>query len=191
MNDNLLRAALKRKLNARYSNDPETVIIDELGLRHGAARVDVVVINDALHGYELKSDKDTLERLPHQSSVFSSILDRITLVVGLRHAEEARNIVPEWWGVQLAEKGPRGGIRFSCIRRARKNPSPDTLATAKLLWRDEALDLLHRLDTARGYRFKPRAAIYARLTEVAQHDLIRAEVRHRLRSRIGWRSDAR
>lgn len=189
MNDNQLRAALKRKLNARYSNDPETVIIDELGLRHGAARVDVVVVNGALHGFELKSDRDTLERLPRQSSVFSSVLDRITLVVGLRHAEEAISMVPEWWGVQLAEVGPRGGIRFSCTRRARNNPTPDALAIAKLLWRDEALGLLRHLDAARGFDSKPRAAIYARLAEVAQLEVIRAGVRYRLRNRTDWRSD--
>src|SRR5918997_712598 len=131
MNDNQLRVALKRKLNARYLNDPETRIIDELGIRHGTARVDIAVVNGALHGFELKSDRDTLNRLPHQSSIYSSVLDRVTLVVGRRHIEKAMPLVPEWWGVHLAHIGPRGGVRFSCVRRARNNPAPDPVASSR------------------------------------------------------------
>jgi hypothetical protein len=188
LNDRHLRTALRRKLLSRYSDDPGTLILEELGLRHGAARVDVVVINGSLHGFELKSDTDTLRRLPRQANIFSSVLDRITLIVGHRHADEAIRIVPEWWGVQLAEIGARGAVRFSTIRRTRNNPAPDALAIAKLLWRDEALDLLRRLDAAVGFRSKARAAIYARLAEVADLELIQSTVCHHLRNRKDWRS---
>jgi hypothetical protein len=185
--DSDLREALKRRLFARYRDASETLVLEELGLRHGAARVDVVVVNYVLHGYELKSDSDTLKLLPRQARIYSSVLDRVTLIVGPRHAKEAVNMVPEWWGVQLAEMGTRRGVRFSSVRRARNNPRPEALAIAKLLWRDEALDLLHHLGAAEGFRSKPRAAIYARLAETAQLDVIRAWVRHRLRNRTGWR----
>jgi hypothetical protein len=188
MKDSHLRTALIRMLIRRYSDDPDTHILEELGLRHGAARIDVAVVNGALHGYELKSDSDSLGRLPRQALIYSSVLDRVTLVVGHRLAEEAMNIVPEWWGVQLAKMGPRGGVYFSSVRRARNNPSPQALAVAKLLWRDEALDLLRHLGAAEGFRSKPRAAIYTRLAEVAQLEAIRARVRYQLRSRTGWRS---
>ena len=36
MNDSQLRSAVKRKVLARYVKDPDTRIVDELGLRHGA-----------------------------------------------------------------------------------------------------------------------------------------------------------
>lgn len=189
MRDSDLRTALLRKLDRRHLHDPDTLILQELGLRHGAARVDIAVVNGCLHGYELKSDKDSLGRLARQERIYSSVLDRVTLIAGHRHLEEAMNLVPAWWGVQVAEMGPRGGVLFSLVRRARNNPSQDILAVAKLLWREEALELLHQVGVRRGFVSKPRAAIYARLAEVARPEEIRSRVRDRLRGRTGWRSD--
>ncbi len=188
MKDCHIRAALKHKLQSRYAKDPFTLIVDELGLRHGVARVDVAVINGVIHGYELKSDCDTLNRLPSQVKVYNSVLDRITLVVGKRHLQEGTKIVPEWWGIKLVERGVRGGMRFTEIRRPRSNPFQDILAVCKLLWREEALTLLEELGEAEGVRSKPRAAIYARLAGIGDPDLIRYRVRHQLRSRTHWRS---
>jgi hypothetical protein len=65
--DNLIRSALECDLRAQFQSDPETIILDELGLRHGAARVDIVVVNGNLIGFELKSDRDDLRRLPKQA----------------------------------------------------------------------------------------------------------------------------
>jgi hypothetical protein len=103
MKDIHIRTALKSKLLSHYAKDPSTLIVDELGLRHGAARVDVAVINGVIHGFELKSDCDTLKRLPSQIKVYNSVLDRITLVVGNRHLKDSINLVPKWWGI----KGPK------------------------------------------------------------------------------------
>ena len=189
MKDSHLRGALIRRLATRHFNDPETFILEELGLRHGAARIDIAVVNGILHGYELKSNSDSLGRLPRQAAVYSSVLDRVTLVVGDRHVDIAMEMVPRWWGVQLAEMGPRGGVSFSSIRRARSNPSPEILAVAKLLWREEALHLLCQLGAAEGFRSKPRAAIYARLAEIASLEQIQSRVRYQLRNRRDWRSD--
>ncbi len=64
MNDYNIRNELKRRLAARYAEDSDTIILDELRLRHGAARIDVALVNGIIHGFELKSEKDTLKRLP-------------------------------------------------------------------------------------------------------------------------------
>ena len=191
MNDYQIRTAFRRKLFVHYLRNSETLILDELGLRHGAARIDIVVVNGILHGFELKSDCDTLKRLPDQVNIYNSVLDRITLVVGHRHVYKAMHIVPEWWGVKLAEMGPRGAIHFSDVRRPRNNPSPDILSIAKLLWREEAINLLDEIGAVDGFRSKPRAAIYARLAQVAHIDLVRTRVCRQFRCRTNWRSDER
>jgi hypothetical protein len=188
MKDCHIRTALKSKLLSRYAKDPSTLIVDELGLRHGAARIDVAVINGVIHGFELKSDCDTLNRLPSQVKIYNSVLDRITLVVGNRHLEKGISLVPDWWGIKLAEPCARGAIRFTEIRRPQGNPFQDIIAVCKLLWREEALTLLEELDRAEGVRRKPRAMIYAKLAEAGDPDLIRSRVRHQLRSRTHWRS---
>ena len=188
MKDCHLRIALKRKLSLKYDKDPATRIVDELALGHGAARIDVAVVNGIIHGYELKSDHDTLKRLPDQAKIYNSVLDRVSLIVGERHIKKALTIIPDWWGVKLARMGPYGAIYFSQIRKPQDNPSQEILAVSELLWREEALILLEEVGKAEGVRSKPRAKIYERLVEVADPDLIRFRVRHHLRTRTNWRS---
>lgn len=125
MNDPEVRHALKRTVLSRYVRDPQSLVLDELGLRHGAARVDLAVVNGMIHGFEIKADRDTLYRLPSQASIYSSVLDRVTLVASSRHMKPALGLVPDWWGVIRIIAGPRGGIRFKSERRPRDNPRPD------------------------------------------------------------------
>lgn len=188
MNDYQIRTELRRLLDKRFSGDPETRILNELGLRHGAARIDIAVINGSLDGYEIKSDLDTLRRLPNQMRIYNSVLDRVTLVATPRHVDSAMLIIPEWWGVKLADASKRN-IHFSDVRMPGSNPAPDPIAIAKLLWRDEALGILREVGAAAGFTSKPRRIIYKRLAEALDLWSLRQRVRQQLRDRKGWRSD--
>jgi hypothetical protein len=191
MRDGQIRAALKSELFAYYSGDADTIIIDELGLRHGASRIDLVVVNGNLHGFELKSDRDTLERLPSQAKIYNSVFDFVSLVVGNRHFAQAFELVPDWWGIKRAEVQADGRVYLSELRPPNSNPSADPLAIAKLLWREEALAFLEELGQAKGLYSKPRAAIYARLVAVAGVEQIRSRVRRQLKDRTDWRPAGR
>lgn len=166
-------------------------MLEEFGLHHGISRVDIAVVNGRLLGYEIKSDRDTLARLPDQIRVYGAVLDKVTLVVGWRHVVAAMRLVPAWWGVSLVERGPRGGIRFSPLRVPEQNPTPDPQVLVSLLWRDEALALLEELGCAAGVRSKTKAAIYSRLMEsVSDYGTLRTHVCTALKSRSNWRSAA-
>ena len=154
------------------------MLFRSVGIRHGAARVDFLVVNGLLHGFELKSDRDNLSRLENQIQIFSSTLDRVTLVVGYRLVDKALRMVPEWWGVKLANLGKRGAIHFRDARTPKNNPCVEKEAVVKLLWQDQALQVLEELGADVGVRSKTRKEIYARLAECADLDLIRAKVRH-------------
>lgn len=190
MNEFQLRSAVKRKIFARYENDPNTRILDELGLRHGAGRIDIALVNGIIHGFELKSDADNLKRLPHQIQIYNSVLDKVTLVVGSRHAKEAARMLPAWWGIKVAAIGPRGGFDFDDLRRATKNPEQDLVSVCRLLWRNEALTLLDELGHAKSLRHKPRSLIYSHLARVADLETVCARVCRQLKFRIDWRSDS-
>ena len=183
MNDSKIRAAIYQKLFRHYAKNANILILEEVGLRHGAARVDLLIVKDHLHGYELKSDKDSLSRLWNQIPIYSSVLDRVTLVVGYRLADKAMRMVPEWWGVKLARLGKRGGIHFHDARSPKNNPGLERTAVVKLLWRNQALEVLSELGVQTGFRSKTRKEIYSRLAESADLDLIRMKVRHYLRQR--------
>jgi hypothetical protein len=53
--DRDVREALHRKVLKEHHGDADTLVLDELGLRHGTCRVDIAVVNGYLHGYEIKS----------------------------------------------------------------------------------------------------------------------------------------
>jgi len=189
MNDLDIRKVLKSELLDKHGNDSETMILEELGLKHGRTRIDLVVINDRLHGYEIKSDRDSLKRLTEQINIYSSIMDRVTLVVGYRHAYNALKMVPEWWGVRLAEKDEESGaVLLSDARLPTDNPSVDINAIASLLWRDEAIGILEEIGASKGIRSKTRTDVYGRLVQVIEPRHLCAIVRHQLKSRKDWRS---
>jgi len=191
MNDLDIRKVLKSELLDKYGNDPETIILEELGLKHGRTRIDLVVINDRFYGYEIKSDRDSLKRLPEQINIYGSIMDRVTLVVGYRHAYNAFKMIPEWWGVRLAEKDEESGAVFlSDARLPTDNPRVDINAIVSLLWRDEALDILEEIGKSKGVRSKTRADIYSRLVQVIEPRHLCAMVRRQLKSRKDWLSGA-
>jgi len=189
MNDAQIRAATKNALLVQHMGDAETVIFEELGVQHGLARIDLAVVNGELHGFELKSARDTLARLPEQAESYGRLFDRVTLVVEERHVRGAVDLVPDWWGVRVACQ-ESGKLRFCDLRHAVKNPSPDPAAIVALLWREEALHFLEELGIAGGVRWKCRAEIYSRIVTKTDIDVLCHRVRTCLRKRLNWRSAA-
>ena len=187
MRDIDVRNALKREVLKQHEHDTDTLVLHELGLRHGAARVDVAVVNGSLHGYEIKSDSDTLDRLPMQIATYGLVLDKATLVVGERHAENAIALLPTWWGIKIAKEGPRGGISLREEKRVRMNPSVDPIAVAELLWRSEVTDILRELGFIEKELRKPRAHLYRELASSMDVNELRDKTRSVLKRRANWR----
>jgi hypothetical protein len=177
-------------MRRRHEAEAGTLILDELGLCQGAARVDLAVINGSLHGYEIKSECDTLERLPDQRYVYGRTLDFVTIVTSAKHAPKIRESVPRWWGIWAANPST-AGIELREVRRPRPNPAVDARAVAELLWRDEALEELESRALAHGLRGKPRRELWARLAAAMPLDELCAIVRDRLKQRQQWRVAAR
>lgn len=187
-NDTIIRKALLEQLSKEYAANPEYRVIPELGLWHGAARIDVAVVNGVLHGFEIKSDRDTLARLPEQREAYNSVFDQVTIVVGSRHFIEAFKMIPEWWGVQIAHVGKDGSVFFNQIRESRSNPMQDDISIARLLRRREALDLLESVGMANGFHSKSRDTIYAKVVETVELETLKSYVRNVLQgSRQDWR----
>ncbi|MGO9604801.1 MAG: sce7726 family protein [Candidatus Binataceae bacterium] len=184
-----MREAVKEMLAAQYSSDPATKIVEEMGVWAGSVRIDLAVINGELSGYELKSDRDTLERLPTQADLYSRVFDRVTLVVGKRHADKAVKIPPDWWGITIAE-GSEGRVTLAEFRRPGVNPAPDPLLVAKLVWRAEAIEILASYGLAKGWRSKGADEIHERLATALDFPGLASEVRKVLKQRGGWLREA-
>ncbi len=188
--DKDLRPGLRDRLLEGHEDDPETVLIEELGLCKGRVRVDIAVVNGSLHGYEIKSDRDSLRRLKAQAEVYSRVMDHVTLVVGDRHLSEARKLVPDWWGI-LRFEATGGKPRFKSFRRAKRNPRLDTRALVELLWLEDAIDLLERHGAAKGLTGKPRREVWNRVCEVLGVQQVAEAVRSSLKARTRQQSSLR
>lgn len=190
MRDRDVRERVWRWLELAHADDADTLMLDELGILNGATRIDIAVINGQMEGYELKSERDTLDRLPAQRDLYNRVLDRISLVVAENHRHAAEKIIPEWWGLAVASNC-QGGVQVTLERPPEMNPELDAATLASLLWRDEALSVLDRYGAARGVRSKCREVLYERLAVALDLDMVRAEVRAALKARAGWRVDRR
>lgn len=187
-NDLIIRSALKEVLKEHHAQDKESRVIEELGVRHGSVRIDIAVVNGIMHGYEIKSDRDTLERLPEQMIEFNAVFDRITLVVGKQHLYRAIHIVPDWWGITIAKVDTKGQVVFYTIREPEDNNQQEKVSIARLLWREEALRILEEHNQADGVRSKPREYIYKKLADVLEADILKERVRKTLLiPREDWR----
>lgn len=187
LRDQDIRTALHARLEAQHKGDPTTRVVDELGILTGDCRIDVAVINGRLEGFEIKSERDTLDRLPRQAEAYGRVFDRVTLVCGERHLERIRQCVPGWWGIAVAQAADNN-VRIVGKRPARANPSVEPVAVVQLLWRDETLAALEALGRADGLRSKPRRILWAALAGSLPQTKLRALVRDQLRTREGWRA---
>lgn len=187
MLDRDIRNSLKKERFKEHFDDPDTIIVDELGLRHGVSRVDIAVVNGFLHGYEIKSNSDTLFRLSNQVSIYSKVLDYATIVVGEKHTSKVKDQIPEWWGIQVVCSSESGKIEFKDERIYENNPEIDPIALAELLWRPEVVEILKARNVPGKTLRKPRAYLYRFLSEMVTLKELRDLVRQQLKLREGWR----
>lgn len=188
MKDIDIRRALFAGALKQHQSEPDTRVVEELGLNHGEARIDVAVVNGVIHGFEIKSQKDTLERLPAQLPIYSASLDYVTLVVHESHVKKACELIPKWWGVQVV-KGTAEAVTFHQRRSSKPNPSVDPICLLRLLWKEEALHILEESGITRGYKSKSKDVIYMKILDELSPTAIGLKVRQALKSRENWRTD--
>lgn len=186
LRDQDVREVLLERLSSVYKDEPETRIINELGIDFGASRVDVAVVNGILHGYEIKSESDTLKRLPKQMEYYNRLFERLTIVVDEKYYDEVRDSVPNWWGITLVTN-KNGEIKLINKRKGRRQTSQDKELLLKLLWKDE----LEKLIDVLGYPKKLKKLRKQKLLELFLRDnntkVIKEFVYHSLKTREHWR----
>lgn len=182
MRDIDVRRAVKSHLVAAHAGEIDTRIVEEMGVWSGSVRIDIAVVNGSLSGYELKSERDTLERLPRQVRLYGHVFDFLYLVVGKRHVEKAKAMIPDWWGVQIAIAGS-AGVELLPHRDASLNPTPSPYLIAELLSKFEALNVLESFDMAKGWRSKKIRQIHQRLAAELPLNELKDQVRSVLKER--------
>ncbi|GAA4376112.1 sce7726 family protein [Hymenobacter koreensis] len=129
MNDPDIRALLYPLLQSG-------VYVDELPT--GTTRADVVHITPAfMHGYEVKGDGDTLQRVGSQLPCYARAYDFVTFVVTEKHLAKLLPQLPEWVGVLVATEQELREHRPACY-----NATVERAAVAGLLRLEEVKQFL-------------------------------------------------
>ncbi len=163
------------------------MIVHELGLAHAKSRIDVAAINGTIHGFEIKSAQDNLERLPSQLKIYVQALQKLTLVVASRHLKVVEKLAPVWCGIIDVSTGPRGGIRLQTIRKGTRNPTLDLFVLAHLLWKNEVQDALACRGASEAELRAPRAVLYRQLVAVASERELTETIKFAMMRRRAWR----
>lgn len=172
---------------ADYTSEEDTVIINEMDVCAGLARADVAVVNGKIHGYEIKSSQDNLERLPFQANFYNRVFNTMTIVASEHHIEKIEKIVPEWWSIcSVAEKN--GHLCIEDTRKGDLNKWIDYDRVAMLLWKDEMIDLLALAGITRGLKSKTREQLSILIGDKVDPLVIDDYVRNRLKFRSDWKA---
>lgn len=112
MNELEIKNYLIKKLNGAG-----ILSLGEVNLIGGLARVDMLAIQNGVHGFEIKGDNDSLSRLPRQIATYAKVFNTVTVVCTDKHLEGVFESVPEWFGVM--SYGKQG---LTTLRTASVNP---------------------------------------------------------------------
>jgi hypothetical protein len=172
MNDPEIRALL-------YPLLTEGVYVDELPT--GTTRADVVHITPAfMHGYEVKGDGDTLQRVANQLRCYGEVYDFVTFVVTEKHLLKLLPLLPEWVGVLVA-----AGPELRVHRAAAYNATVERAPLAGLLLLEEVKQYLLALGLSGVSTLRRREVMnFLRTTQLVPLSGLAHFVRERLIARL-------
>jgi len=188
LDDKKIRSTLLEYINSNNSTHNNTVIIEELDLCQGEARIDLAIINGVAKGIEIKSDKDTLDRLEYQTPIYNKIFDYIEIVVGKTHQSTIFEKVPSWWGISIVEYDDNiNTLIYKPIRHALQNRMKEPMCVIQFLWKSEALSILNKRTYSTSFKNKSRHEIWKKIIDVYEDNEIYDLVYDCLKTRQNWR----
>lgn len=185
MLDRDIRSLLRQGYLKQYLDDTEARVISEMALSGHQVRIDIGVINGQLVGYEIKSDHDTLRRLPDQLRIYTQIFDKLTIICGRSHLEKIKKMAPDYCGVLVAEQRD-GQPHLHVERSPQQSPEQSGFYLASLLWNEEARMLLSK-HGIKGVSRMRRHELWRRIEKEFDVDYIGDQVRTILKARKDWR----
>jgi len=188
MRDFDVRKLLRVTYLEQYLKDTDSLVMEEVAVHKGSSRIDIAVFNGSIHGYEIKSDLDTLERLPTQITHYSKVFDYITVICGSKHTEKVDKLLPDYYGIiEVKEKIKQLGC--TVLRKPIINPERDCKAILDLLWKEELSQILELLNITKGLKNKTKAKQIEVIGPMLDADLASKYVRELIKLRGDWRVD--
>lgn len=180
-----LRNLTKDLINKDFSTKSNRVV-EELGISLGNSRIDIALINQNLTGFEIKSDFDTLKRLPSQIHYYQKYFDRLYLITTSQHLDHAIRIAPTGWGIYIVQEKKETQY-LKKIRTAKLNKLIERESLVQLLWKDETISILQEKGL-KNLKGKNKFELYSVLSGLFSTKEIKKIVLAVLRNRTMWRA---
>lgn len=185
LRDKDIRRALTTSIDHTY-RDCEYLLVPEVDILHELpGRVDVLLVTGhQICGIEIKSDVDTVQRLPRQISIYEAALERGTLIAGARHLRAVESLLPPWWEIWVAQRCNET-VALDTYRPGRTNPDLSLHAVATFMPR-EALVRHLRTQGVRGYSRLSTYELRERVVDMHSRTNFLALARWVMRTRGDW-----
>jgi hypothetical protein len=165
LNDQQIRDALKSHL-LRCSEIP-TLIIDELAVHNGNAKADLVAFYEYPHCFEIKSDRDTLCRLPRQVTYYDFTFKKNNLVTTSKFLSKSIEVLPAHWGIWLAKVNNKNELTIKCFRKAKINKGWVPEKALLTLWKSELIKLDSMVTDVGAAQSSSRAVLASKIGKEA------------------------
>lgn len=189
MRDQTIRQAFHNTILKSAHEDADTFVVDELGLKNGEVRADIAVLNGKLIGYEIKTENDTLNRLPSQIEAYNDVFEKAFIIVSKNHLKKAIEKIPSWWGIYLINENSENQYSFVYHRKGKINKKLNAYSLAQLLWKIEAIEVAN-LHLRHNIKSKiTKHEIYEVISGTCSSKKLSKIVIHYLKHRENWRTD--
>ncbi len=186
MNDFQIRKAIKEHELIKHIEDSDTKIIDEMGLNLGGSIIDIAVVNGTMLGYEIKSDRDTLNRLGGQVEQYNKVFDYLNIVTSKKYASVIGDFIPEWWGI-IEVEDLKDEILIHQRRIPTINEEISSYSLLQLLWKEELVEIIDKFIPNKSMKYKPKKNIWTYISENLDQTTLKDLVRYYLKKRTNWK----
>lgn len=134
------RSAITQKLLLGRHSLRTAAVVHEM--RAGSSKADVVVLNGTSTAYEIKSERDSLARLPSQLASYRRVFASVNVVTSSRQSREILSVIPDDVGLLvLSDTYTIQVVRQAPVLPQRTSP----LEILRALRAGEAAAILHGL----------------------------------------------
>lgn len=184
-----IRDSLRLWIAGNTNMQDSDIFINELGFYNkipdrtvdNAFRADLVLATDALVGFEIKSEKDSLKRWEAQKIAYTNVFDEVWLCAHHKHLDKAIATTPDHIGlIAVNNSNALEVVRRSVVGHGMNN----AYDLSSMLWRDE----LDELAALHGIKWKSRTT-KRQAREIVMTELAIDDVRRFLIKRLKIRKN--
>ncbi len=129
--------------------------------RVGACKADLAILNGTSTVYEIKSERDNLDRLPNQIATYSKVFAKVNIITGECHLDAIRALVPEEVGILVLNSR----FKISTLREGLNCPDAiDPCMVFDSIHKNEAIRILQMMNVE--VPDVPNTRFHAAMTEV-------------------------